>query len=152
MYMAQAAAEVVSANLSTSEKIRRLQQQGIRQADIARLLGIRDQFVSNVVRAAARKGSPTTPAQRGDPGAVVLQARTQIAEGGRVVIPAAMRTALGLGVGDDVLLRLEGGQLRLLTPRQALAYAQDLVRAHAGAASSLANELIAERRHDAARE
>ena len=38
---------------------------------------------------------------------------TQITSGGRIVIPAPMRRALGLKDGDEVLIRLEGGELPL---------------------------------------
>src|SRR5260370_2466700 len=62
MYLTDQAAAVVAASLSKSEKIRRLKRQGMRQADIARALGIRDQFVSNVVRREA-SDSPA-PARR----------------------------------------------------------------------------------------
>jgi len=41
--------------------------------------------------------------------------RTKVAEGGRVVIPAEFRKALGLAVGDEVILRLEDHELRLIT-------------------------------------
>jgi len=78
--------------------------------------------------------------------------RTHIGPGGRLVIPAPYRRLLGLRPGDEVIVRVEEGQLRILTPRQALARARDLVRRYAGAQRSLARELISERREDAARE
>ena len=54
--------------------------------------------------------------------------RTKIAEGGRIVIPAEFRRALGMDVGDEVILDLGEGQLTVLTPRQAVKHAQELVR------------------------
>jgi AbrB family looped-hinge helix DNA binding protein len=150
MDLTELRASVVAANLPTSEKIRRLKQDGMRQADIARALGIRDQFVSNVVRRAARTGAPNADQSTSDRERASLQIRTQVGEGGRVVIPAAMRAALGLEVGDDVLLRLDGGDLRLLSAVQALREAQELVRSYVPRGTSLADELIAERRREAA--
>jgi AbrB family looped-hinge helix DNA binding protein len=74
--------------------------------------------------------------------------RVRIAEGGRIVIPAEVRQALGLQIGDEVLLQLHDGEIRLITLREALRHAQDLVRQTIPASSSLADELIAERREE----
>lgn len=70
----------------------------------------------------------------------------RIGEGGRVVIPAEFRRAAGVSVGDDLVLLLEEGKMRLLTRRQALEEAQALVRQYVSADRSLADELVAERR------
>ena len=153
MSLSDQAAAVVAASLTKTEKIRQLKRQGMRNADIARALGIRDQFVSNVVLREMRNN--TSPASRDEldqPATESFQAWTQIGEGGRVVIPAVMRAALGVGVGDTVLLRFDRGELRVLTPRQAIRRAQELVRQYVPAGRSLADELIAERRAEAARE
>ena len=72
--------------------------------------------------------------------------RTKIAEGGRVVIPAEYRQALGLNIGDEVIIRLEEGALRIFTPDQAIAYAQELLRPYLPQGRSLSDELIRERR------
>jgi antitoxin PrlF len=153
MHLSDQAAAVVAGSFSKSEKIRRLKRQGMRQADIAKALGIRDQFVSNVVRReASGSSSPDSHDQLDRPAAKTLQAWTQVGEGGRVVIPAVMRAALGVQVGDTVLLRFDDGELRILTPRQALRRAQELVRQYVPEGVSLVDELIAERRLEAARE
>jgi AbrB family looped-hinge helix DNA binding protein len=72
--------------------------------------------------------------------------KTKIAEGGRVVIPAEYRQALGLKIGDEVIIRLEEGALRIFTPDQAIAYAQELLRPYLPQGRSLSDELIRERR------
>ena len=82
----------------------------------------------------------------------MVQFKVKLAEGGRVVIPAAYRKALGLHVGDEVILRLEEGEVRILTPRQAIKRAQGLVRYYVPEGQSLSDELIAERRAEAERE
>jgi hypothetical protein len=51
-----------------------------------------------------------------------------------------------LQVGDDVILRLKDGEVRLFTPEQALQHAQALVRRHVPPGRQLSEELIAERR------
>ncbi|MDR7492517.1 MAG: AbrB/MazE/SpoVT family DNA-binding domain-containing protein [Armatimonadota bacterium] len=78
--------------------------------------------------------------------------KTRIGRGGRLVIPATYRRLLSLRPGDEVILRVEGGELRILTSRQALARARNLVRRYAGSGRSLARELISERRAESARQ
>jgi bifunctional DNA-binding transcriptional regulator/antitoxin component of YhaV-PrlF toxin-antitoxin module len=154
---AQAAAVVAASDLSTSEKIRRLKQLGLRQADIARALGIRDQFVSNVVRRMRKDDTRSNGGSAAETPtearlSTARQVRTQVGEGGRVVLPAAFRVALGIEVGDPVFLRLEDNELRVFTPRAAVCRAQELVSRFVPDEVSLVDELIAERRAEAARE
>jgi AbrB family looped-hinge helix DNA binding protein len=80
------------------------------------------------------------------------QIRTRVAEGGRIVLPAQYRRALGIQVGDEIVLRLEGDELRLLTLRQAIRDAQELIGRYVPAERSLVDELIEERRREAADE
>ncbi len=75
-----------------------------------------------------------------------------IAEGGRIVIPADYRRALGLKVGDEVILRMADGEVHILTRRQAIRKAQALVRKHVSERKSLVRDLIRERRGAAANE
>ncbi len=78
--------------------------------------------------------------------------RTKVAGGGRIVIPAEFRKALNLEVGDEIILDLGEGQLTVLTPRQAVRQAQELVRRYVPEGHGLVDDLIAERRAEAARE
>jgi AbrB family looped-hinge helix DNA binding protein len=78
--------------------------------------------------------------------------RTTVNAAGRIVIPAAYRRALGIKQGDEVILRLEEGEVRIITPAQAIRRAQALVRRYVPAGRSLVDELIAERRAESARE
>jgi AbrB family looped-hinge helix DNA binding protein len=147
------AAAITQSNTSTSEKIRRLKLLGMRNADIARTLGIRDQFVSNVLRRAKAKSATAAMArERLDTAARPLHANVQVGKAGRVVIPAAIRSALGIGIGDTLLLQVEDGQLRVLTPPSAIRQAQELLREYLPVKRSLADELVAERRHESERE
>jgi AbrB family looped-hinge helix DNA binding protein len=77
--------------------------------------------------------------------------KTKLREGGRLVIPAAYRKALGLKPGDEVLLSLEEGEIRVISTRQAVAKAQTLLRRYIPKGRSLSEELIKERREEAAR-
>ena len=76
----------------------------------------------------------------------MTQTRTKLTEGGRIVIPSEYRQALGLQIGDEVILRLEDGEVRIFTPEQAIKHAQELVRRFIPEGRSLSDELIAERR------
>ena len=76
----------------------------------------------------------------------------KIAEGGRLVIPAEYRRELGLEPGDEVIIRLEDGELRILSRAEAVKRAQELVARHVKKNHSLVDELSAERREEASRE
>ena len=72
--------------------------------------------------------------------------KTKLAEGGRIVIPVEYRQALGLQVGDELIMRLENGEVRIFTPHQAVKHAQELVRQYIPLGRLLSDELLAERR------
>lgn len=70
---------------------------------------------------------------------------------GRIVIPAALRRTLGLEAGDRLVVHAEDGALVLERPDAALRRLQERF-AGVRDGASLAEELIAERRAEAARE
>ncbi|MDP3895048.1 MAG: AbrB/MazE/SpoVT family DNA-binding domain-containing protein [Mesorhizobium sp.] len=76
----------------------------------------------------------------------------RIGDGGRVVIPADMRAALGVKPGDTLVARVVDGELSLMSQKSAVRRAQQLVRRFVPEGVSLVDELIAERRAEAARE
>jgi len=78
------------------------------------------------------------------------EARAHINENGRVVIPASFRKPLGINAGDEVVLRLEDDELRIMTMKHRIA--QRLVRKYVKPGISLVDELIAERRAEARKE
>ena len=71
---------------------------------------------------------------------------TTVMAAGRIVIPAPYRRALGIRAGDEVLLRLEDGELRVSSRVQARRRAQEYVRSLVPKNVSLVAELIKERR------
>jgi AbrB family looped-hinge helix DNA binding protein len=77
------------------------------------------------------------------------ETRQRVNENGRVVIPASFRKALGINVGDEVVLRMEDDELRITTLKRRVERAQRLVRKHVKRGTSLVDELIAERREAA---
>jgi len=72
----------------------------------------------------------------------------KLGEGGRLVIPAEYRKALGLEVGDELVLVLEEQSVRMLTPREAIRRAQAVVRSYVPEGKRLSDELIAQRRRE----
>jgi AbrB family looped-hinge helix DNA binding protein len=81
-----------------------------------------------------------------------LQVRTHVGEKGRLVIPAAMREALGIEAGTQVDLRMEDGELRISTMRSRIRRVQERVRRLVPLGVSLADQLSAERREAAKHE
>lgn len=60
-------------------------------------------------------------------GSMVL--RTKIDANGRIVLPADIRRRLGVGIGDELTLEVEGDVVRIRSFRQAVREAQSLYRA-----------------------
>ncbi len=82
----------------------------------------------------------------------MLHAKAKLNANGRVVIPAAVRKALDLRSGDELLMRVEEGELRLSTRRQALARARRMIRRYIQSDEDLTQSLIDDRREQAERE
>jgi AbrB family looped-hinge helix DNA binding protein len=81
-----------------------------------------------------------------------LQTRIRLSEKGRLVIPAAMREALGMAVGGVLDLRVEDGELRIATRRERIRRVQERTRRIIPPGVSLSEELSAERREAAKHE
>jgi len=77
------------------------------------------------------------------------QTMTKLGAGGRIVIPAAHRKAMGLEPGDDVILILEDGDLRITSLQRAIKRVQALVQRYVPEGTLLSVELLADRRQDA---
>ena len=81
-----------------------------------------------------------------------LQARVRVGEKGRIVIPAEIREAMGISVGDSVEMRFENYELRVPTRRARIRRVQEWARKVIPPGVSLADELSAERREAAKHE
>jgi antitoxin PrlF len=77
------------------------------------------------------------------------ETRVLLSNNGELRIPPALRKAMGISVGDEVVLRIEDNELRISSLAQRLARAQRLVRKYVTPGVSLSDELIAERRAEA---
>ena len=69
-----------------------------------------------------------------------------------MVIPASFRRRLGFKVGDTLIAEVAGEELRIRSRSSAVADAQKLMRELIPEDISLVDELIADRRAEAARE
>ena len=75
-----------------------------------------------------------------------------ISKEGRVIIPAAVRRALGFKTGDALTLIATDGELRLLRRQDALRTMQERLSPLRDPAKPVVDELLRERRAEAARE
>jgi AbrB family looped-hinge helix DNA binding protein len=81
-----------------------------------------------------------------------LKARTRLGEKGRIVIPAAMRQALGVDAGGVLDLRLIDGEVRISSIRSRIQRAQALASRYVKPGTLVSEELSAERREAAKHE
>ncbi|MEX2128593.1 MAG: AbrB/MazE/SpoVT family DNA-binding domain-containing protein [Xanthobacteraceae bacterium] len=146
----------MTAAKSKSQRMRELAAAGMSRADIARKLGVRYQFVRNVLekdrarkeKASAAGGFSDRPqAELGD-----LSAKLKLGPDGRIVIPAAFREALGLGERDTLFARIENGEIHLLTAKAVMRRANSIVRQFVPEGVSLVDELLEDRRREVERE
>ena len=76
-----------------------------------------------------------------------------VASNGRMNLPSAIRAKLELeGGGKVVFIEKENGEVEVTTLRRSLRRAQDLVQQYIPIGAGIVEELIAERRAEAARE
>lgn len=153
---------------SKSAKMRRLAEAGYERADIARYLGVRYQFVYNVLsapRPANDRGDVSPHETLADRGPSETQrgigslgpdapkwAWVKVERGGCMDVPTHFLEALGVQDGDQVQLALEGDSIRILTRDRALRELRRKVRKFVPEGVSLVDELIAERRAEAAKD
>ena len=76
--------------------------------------------------------------------------RTRLNENGTLVLPASVPRALGLHPGDEIVLRVENDELRMTTTAKRVERAQQLFKKYVGEGVRLSDELLADRRREAA--
>jgi AbrB family looped-hinge helix DNA binding protein len=86
---------------------------------------------------------------RAEPKKTRIEARAVIGDKGRLVIPAAIREAMGFKPGDAVDMHIEDHELRISTRWNRMKRAQERARKLIAPGRSLADELSAERRAEA---
>jgi len=81
-----------------------------------------------------------------------MEFRVQVHSGGRFVLPSKLRKELQIKAGDEIVLRLENGSIRLVPLHQAVIIAQDTVKKYVPKGTSLVADLIQARKEEAAHE
>lgn len=72
--------------------------------------------------------------------------KARIGANGRIVIPAEVRHALGIEPGDELVLRVEKGELRVVTRKALIKRAQELVAKYATGEDASVDAFLAERK------
>ena len=148
-------ARVVAGLPTTSARIRALFRAGYSRSEIRQYLGIKYQHVRKVLVDSGYRESRLprpvleTPAPGGPSGARP-QMRVVVGPGGRLVIPAPYRSALGIAEGDAVFLRLDGRELRVVSDETEVREVREMIARYAPVGASLADDLIRERRREVA--
>ncbi|MGI4876480.1 MAG: AbrB/MazE/SpoVT family DNA-binding domain-containing protein [Janthinobacterium lividum] len=82
--------------------------------------------------------------------------KVKMVDGGRVIVPAAFRKAMGVTKGDTLTMELDGNEVRLRSSKAETMAAIRRLQAYAATLPKsdmlASDELIAERRAEAARE
>lgn len=68
------------------------------------------------------------------------------------MIPAKIREALNINIGENVMLSVKDNELRLTTSKEALRKLQELVRQHVSPERSIVDEFLKEKREEAQRD
>ena len=79
----------------------------------------------------------------------MLDVRTKIGAGGRVIIPSAIRNQLHLSIGDEVVLHVKEQQLCILTSDQALSIMRKKLKEQGKNKHALVDDLLDMRKHEA---
>jgi hypothetical protein len=165
-------AEVVRPFSSVADKIRALDRAGVARADIARFLGKRYQHVRNVL--VEPIGGAMTGDQRPRSGFTVgrvefggveegaappivddratVTVRLTVDQNGAVQLPPLVEQALGFHRGGGVIAELQSDRLVLFSSAAALQRVRDMLGDLSLGGRSMADELIADRRREAAAE
>ena len=75
-----------------------------------------------------------------------------LSDNGRVLIPAEIRKSLNLKAGDQLVMSVTDGEIRLVPQSEAIKRAQDKIAQYVDPSRLLSDELIQERREEAKRE
>lgn len=149
--------KVVAGLTTKSDKIRALYREGYSRSEIRRFLGVRYQHVRNVLvrdgyleprlsRPAPTDAARPAPRFNDRP----EQVRVAVGPGGRVVIPASYREVLGIKEGDDVVMRVESDELRVVSDATEVRRVREMIARYVPEGVSLVDELLRKRRREAA--
>lgn len=81
-----------------------------------------------------------------------MEAIAHLYNGGRVTIPIQIRQALGMSDGEDITFQLKDGELKIVTIKQQLEKAREILRQTPAWEKLSVDDFIRERRLEAKRE
>lgn len=81
-----------------------------------------------------------------------MEFKVQVHSGGRFVLPSKLRKELQIKTGDEIILSLEDGSVRLIPLHQAVKIAQQTIKKYVPKRTSLVEDLIQARKEEAAHE
>ena len=150
-------AEVIEGLTTTADKIRKLFRAGYSRTQIKEHLGIRYQHVRNVLVGSGFAEIQLTcvcPCERRsvEEDSPPEQVRVTVGPGGRVVIPAEYRAGLNIEEGGAVFMRLDGEELHVVSDATETRRVREMIARYVPEGVSLVDELIRERRREAAAE
>ena len=157
---------IAGPHATVAGKIRALSAAGVARADIARFLGKRYQHVRNVLEGDAQSsggyvlgradlsGVQEEPAQfaAAADNAQEIERRGQgvywlrVRPDGALPLPKEIADALGASAGRRVFVRLDDGQVTIISGEEAMRRAQAIVRRYVPAGANVVDEFIAGRR------
>jgi hypothetical protein len=146
-------AELTSGLETKAAKIRVLADAGLSRSDTAAYLGLSYQHVRNVL---ARRQPPPTPSGAPAPGSAAAPPPMGVASvdsEGRVALPREVLSSMRVTPNSVITWRFDDDEFTLMGRRAGLRFVQDFVaRKSGGDKTSWSDELIRERREEAARE
>lgn len=84
----------------------------------------------------------------GQPNRIPPRERVKLGDGGRFVIPAAMRAEMGVKPGDDLIMYVENGELRVRSWLGAIRRIQEKAAKLKKPGESVVDEFLRERREE----
>ncbi len=78
--------------------------------------------------------------------------KAEVHKAGRITIPIELRKRFNISEGDILTIRHENNELKIITPKQALAHARSLVQPYLSSSESSVDDFIKWRREEAQQE
>lgn len=82
----------------------------------------------------------------------MLEVKARLGDKGGIFVPVEYQKKLDIKPGDEVLIKLDDGEIRILPSKNVVRRAQELVRQYIPSDRKLVDELIKDRRKEAAHE
>lgn len=164
-------AEIVRPYTTVSDRIRALDAAGAPRAEIAKFLGKRYQHVRNVLEGDKQRGGYTlghadlsgvqeqgAPFERPADDSEFIQARGEgayrlvVRADGSILLPKDILAAFNAEGGGVVMAKLDGDTFSLISAETAMQSLREIAKRYVKPGVSIVDELIADRRAEAARE